>query len=603
MDVNQSPFAAAENMVSMQQLLVEIFSLLSKLVGIYSTQFPKLIPTELLQYNHGVELFTKVAMQPNANPQAIFTLQQAYASELSVIYMELLNSINVMNMHKQPPKNTGLPGQFSHQVWQDNPVFHFVKEFYEINKKYALKFIRTLSNVDHKTKEQLHFYINNYLNMLAPTNAAWMNPEVIESVVHSGGLTLVRGIRNYLDDLVQNNGQLNVRMTDLRAFTVGKNLACTPGKVIFQNDLIQLIQYEATTAKVQETPIFITPPWINKYYVLDLSQKNSLVKWLVDQGFTVYIISWINPDKKLAHKQFEDYMQEGPLAALDVVSKTSGAKSVHMVGYCIGGTLLGCTLAYLYNKKDKRVKSATFLMSLLDFSDPGEIGVFLDEPQIDGLEKLMESYGYLNGHLLDMTFNLLRPNDLIWPYFINNYLLGKSTKPFDILYWNADSSNLSCNMYNFYLRNMYLHNNLKKPGGITLSGVPIDLSEITAPAFFLASEVDHITLWRSIYDGLHLLSGPVEFVVTESGHVRGVLNPPGDTKYNYRINPNFKNAADYRAKKHDWREGSKEQPGSWWPHWKEWLLDKDNTEIDARTIQKSLVIEDAPGSYVLKRLK
>jgi polyhydroxyalkanoate synthase len=589
--------------VNLQQSLVEIHQLLLQLADIYRSKFPKLVPTELLQSTHGFQLLLKVLTSESIQPERLYELQQEYGAELSLIYSEYLNLINSIKTTEYNMKsNAPMQPQFAHRAWHDNPNLIFLRKIYELNKAITFKWIQSIEGINHKTREQLHFYANNFLSMLAPTNSIWTNPEVMESIIDSSGTNLIRGLRNYLDDLVENNGQLNVRMTDLRAFKVGKNLAVTPGKVIYQNDLIQLIQYQPSTPNVYTTPILITPPWINKYYVLDLSPKNSLVKWLVEQGFTVCIISWKNPDANLADKKFEDYMQEGPLAALDVITKKLNVKKVHMVGYCIGGTLLGCTLAYMRQKGDNRALSATFLMSLLDFSDPGEIGAFIDEPQLKALDKLMQDHGYLNGHLLDMTFNLLRPDDLVWPYFVNSYLLGKDTKPFDILYWNADSANLPYKMYSFYLHNMYLHNNLCKPGKIVLSDTPIDLGKIDTPAFFLSSEVDHITLWKSIYKGLHNLSGPVEFVLTESGHVRGVLNPPGDTKYNHKVNTHFSKANDYQKKSSEWLATATKANGSWWPHWRDWLIQHDQTQIPARQIPASSVIEDAPGSYVMKRL-
>lgn len=587
--------------INLYETIIEIYTLFGKLGEIYSSKFPKMLPTEVLQYTHGIELIASVMQKQKIDPQIAMGLQTSFYAELYAIYIEYSQSIAQYKPHGHATTHKDTNPQYAHHVWQDNPTFHLLKNLHQLTRKYSFKWLHALNGIDHITKEQLHFYLNNILSLMAPTNTMWSNPEVIESILASGGANLVLGFKNYLDDLVQNNGQLNIRMTDLRSFKVGENLAATPGKVIYQNELIQLIQYSPSTDSVYTTPILITPPWINKFYVLDLSKKNSLVKWLIAQGFTVYMISWVNPDESFADKQFEDYMQQGPLDALDVVIKTANVKAVHMVGYCIGGTLLASTLAYMAQKNDKRALSATFLMSLINFKEPGEIGVFLDEPQLAAIEKLMQSYGYLNGHLLDMTFNLLRPNDLIWPYFINNYLLGKETKPFDILFWNADSANLPYKMYIFYLRNMYLHNNLVKPGGITLSGVPIDVSKIKVPTMFLAAESDHITLWKAIYSGIHFLSGPVDFVLTESGHVRGVVNPP-ETKYNYRINRSFKNSSDYVERSAEWIKGAEQQQGTWWIYWQQWLAQHDDTKVAARKIPQALVIEDAPGSYVLKRL-
>jgi polyhydroxyalkanoate synthase len=590
------------DILNLQQTWSDIFSLVFKLAEIYKSTYLKILPSEVTQYSHGMELMSKVALKQRIEPEDYIQLQAELFKELSAVYttyiVDLTQFKHVLHEHNADTR----PKQFSHHVWHENANFKLLKNLYLLLKKFSFKWLHAIEGLDHKTKQQLHFYLSNYLDMLAPTNAIWSNPEVIESIISSGGANLIEGFKKYLDDLVLNHGQMNVRMTDMRNFKIGVNLGATPGKVIFQNDLIQLIQYEATTEKVYATPILITPPFINKYYVLDLSEHNSLAKWLVSQGFTVYMISWVNPGAEFAETTFDDYMQDGPLAALDVITKNDAAKHVHMVGYCIGGTLLACALAYLRKKNDKRPLSATFLMSLLDFSESGEIGAFLDEPQLDALDKLMKSNGYLNGQLLDITFNLLRPNDLIWPYYINNYLLGKNIKPLDILFWNADSSNLPYKMYSFYLREMCLHNKLHKPDTINLSGVPIDLGKIDIPAFFLAAESDHITLWKAIFKGIPCLSGPTELVLTESGHVRGVLNPPGETKYNFRENAAFSKNVDFKVHAKEWYDSATLNCGSWWPHWQQWLVKHDKTMIPAIKINKKDIIEDAPGSYVLKRL-
>lgn len=590
------------DILNLQRTWSDIFTLLFQLTEIYRSTYLKLLPSEVTQYSHGMELLATVAHRQKIEPHEFLELQSELFKELSDVYTQYTIDLTQIKHVTTKKNDTSRPKQFSHHVWHENPHFKLLKNLYHVIKKLSFKWLHAIDGIDHKTRQQLHFYLTNYLDMMAPTNVAWSNPEVIESIISSGGANLLEGFKKFLDDLVLNNGQMNVRMTDMRTFKVGVNVAATPGKVIYQNDLIQLIQYEATTAKVYATPILITPPFINKYYVLDLSEHNSLARWLVSQGFTVYMISWVNPGREYANKTFEDYMQQGPLAALDVITDKNPSKKVHMVGYCIGGTLLACALAYLKHKQDSRPLSATFLMSLLDFSEPGELGAFLDEPQLHALDKLMKSNGYLSGQMLDMTFNLLRPNDLIWPYFINNYLLAKPTKPLDILFWNADSTNLPYKMYSFYLREMCLHNKLRKPGALTLSGVPIDLANIDMPAFFLAAEADHITLWKGIFKGLSHLSGPTEMVLTESGHVRGVLNPPGDTKYNFRANQAFTKPEDFKKHAKEWYDTATLHQGSWWPYWLQWLVQHDSTQIAAPSIQSSHVIENAPGTYVLKRL-
>ncbi len=585
------------------ETLQAIGVLLRQLFDIYTTEFPELLPVELLQLSHIFNVFFNIETETTHNPEKLLAIQKDCANDLLKMFNNFHLRITTYKEHENLFTSFQFDKRFSNHVWYDNPYFELLKRLYYLVRKYSLRMLYALDEIDHKTRQQMHFYIINFINFFAPTNYFWTNPEVIQATIESGGNNLLNGIKNYLEDLVLNHGKLNVRMTDVKDFKVGKNIAISPGKVIYQNDLMQLIQYAPTTESVYQTPILITPPWINKYYVLDLSPKNSLVKWLVSQGYTVFMISWVNPDEKLANKSFADYMSEGPVQALDIIIKELKCDQVHMVGYCIGGTLQACALAYLQAKSDTRVKSATFFMSLMNFANPGEIGVFLDAPQLDALEEVMKHKGYLNGRLLEMTFNMLRPNELIWPYFIQHYLLGKTAKPFDLLYWNSDSSNQPYNMYNFYLRNMYLHNKLIKPGKIVLNNVPIDLGNITTPLFFLASETDHITLWKSVYSGISYFNAPSEFILSESGHVRAVVNPPDDEKkYGFKTNNNFKNSKDYNAKAVDWLEAAEHHAGSWWPHWLEWLQKHDNLKIAARSINEQIAIEDAPGSYVKKRI-
>ncbi len=579
-----------------------ISDLLKQLYDIYTSEFSEILPNELLQLSHSTSVILKVLMLHYQNPSKFANVQTEFTHDLNRAWGDFNNRILTLREHQTLFKSFKDDKSFYNPAWKENPYFELLRRQYYIIRKYTLRFLYSLDGVEHKTRQQMHFYITNFLNYLSPANYVWQNPEVIKATMESGGANLLNGLKNYLEDIVLNKGQLNIRMTDLKAYKVGVNLAITPGKVIYQNDLIQLIQYAPTTSKVYKTPILITPPWINKYYILDLSPENSMVKWLVAQGYTVFIISWVNGGQELANKEFGDYMHEGPLQALDVVTKVANVDSVHMVGYCIGGTLLACALAYMQAKNDQRAKSATFLMSLLNFSNLGEIGVFVDEPQINALEKVMQKHGYLNGRLLDFAFNTLRPNELIWPYFIHNYLLGKPSKPFDILYWNADSSNLPYKMYIYYLRNMCLENKLRHPGGITLNKEPIDLGKITTPAFFLSSETDHVTLWKSIYSGLHLLNSPIEFVLSESGHVAAVVNPPTKNKYGFKINNKYKTAKSLPKKASEWLLDADKHSGSWWTHWATWLQQHNAEQVAARKISDANILEDAPGTYVLKRI-
>src|SRR5260221_699567 len=372
------------------------------------------------------------------------------------------------------------------------------------------------------------------------------------ALVTSMSVNLVRGLNNLLADIEKGGGQLQISMTDENAFKLGENVATTPGSVVFENDLMQLIQYKPATAQVLKRPLVIVPPWINKYYILDLREKNSFIKWAVNQGHTVFVVSWVNPDAKLAQKGFDDYMFEGPLAALDAVEKATGEREVNFIGYCLGGTLLGATLAYLAAKKDDRVKSATFFVSLLDFSQPGQLGVFIDEEQVQNLEKKMNQRGYLEGSEMASTFNMLRSNDLVWSFVVNNYLMGKDPFPFDLLYWNADSTRMPARMHSFYLRNMYLKNLMGVPGGINLKGVPIDLSNVKMPSYFISTVEDNIAPWKTTYKGARYLGGPVRFVLGGSGHIAGIVNPPAANKYHYWANDELPETAE------QWFAGAKE---------------------------------------------
>ncbi|MBV8096526.1 MAG: alpha/beta fold hydrolase, partial [Acetobacteraceae bacterium] len=382
------------------------------------------------------------------------------------------------------------------------------------------------------------------------------------------------------------------------AFRLGENIAITPGKVVYQTDLMQLIQYSPTTDKVLKRPLLISPPWINKYYILDLRPKNSFVRWAVSQGHTVFVISWVNPDAKLAEKGFEDYLREGSLAAVNAIEKATGEREINAIGYCLGGTLLASTLGYMAKKGDDRVKSATFFATLMDFEEAGELRVFLDEEQLKALEERMNRRGFLEGSEMATTFNMLRANDLIWSFVVNNYLLGNDPFPFDLLYWNADSTRMPARMHSFYLRNMYQENLLKEPGGIKLAGVPIDLRDIKIPAYFLSTREDHIAPWQSTYRGTQLLQGPNRFVLAASGHIAGVVNPPGGTKYSHWVNAQLPPSPEH------WFQGATEIPGSWWPDWQNWVTSQHDEMVAAREpgAGRLPILGDAPGTYVKMRI-
>jgi len=489
--------------------------------------------------------------------------------------------------------------RFSDNEWSENPVYNYLKQSYLLNSNMMQEMVNSLHFEDPKAEEQIKFYTRQYINSVSPTNNALTNPEVCRDIIESKGENLIKGLQNFMQDLQKSPAEaLRISQTDNDAFTLGENLAYTPGDVIYQNDLIQLIQYKATTKKVNEIPLLFIPPFINKYYVLDMDEQKSLIKWSVEQGHTVFVISWINPDASLSHKSFSDYMKEGPIAALDVIEQVTKSSKVNVVGYCIGGTLLATTQSYLLAKGDTRINSLTFLTTLLDFEEPGEIGVYLSEQMLPFLKKNIKEKGILDGRVLGLAFSMLRENSLFWSYFVNNYLKGKDPAPFDILYWNSDSSNLPAETFDFYMTNTYQENNLIKDGEVEVDGVAIELSKITTPSYFLATIADHIVLWKASYQGTKVLSGPTRFVLAGSGHLAGVINSVDHGKYPHWVNDELSDSAEH------WFEGATKKEGSWWTDWQNWLIPQSGKQVTARKqgSKKYACIEAAPGSYVKKRI-
>ena len=488
--------------------------------------------------------------------------------------------------------------RFKDEQWEQHFLFDFIKQSYLITARHIHDAVCCVEGLDEHTQEKVNFFTRQFINALSPSNFALTNPEVFRETVKSHGQNLVKGLNNLLRDIEEGDGNLRIRMTDTTAFELGKNVATTPGKVVFQNDLIQLLHFNPTTKEQFKRPLLVFPPWINKYYILDLREKNSFIKWATDQGHSVFVMSWVNPDARLAKKSFEDYLIEAALTAVDKVCEQTGEKEINAAGYCLGGTLLGTTLAHMAAKKDKRIASATFFTTMLDFSIPGELGVFIDEQQVTSLEKKMQERGYLEGSEMAGTFNMLRSNDLIWSFVVNNYLMGKDPFPFDLLFWNSDSTRMPYAMHSFYLRNMYMKNLLKEPGGITLDGVAIDLGKIKTPSYFISAIEDHIAPWRSTYLGAQRFAGPVRFVLGGSGHIAGIVNPPAANKYGYWLNDELADSAD------DWMAGASQQPGSWWTDWQQWVTEQDDRMVPARDPAKGKLkpIEDAPGSFAKFRL-
>ncbi|MCZ6764150.1 MAG: class I poly(R)-hydroxyalkanoic acid synthase [Alphaproteobacteria bacterium] len=485
--------------------------------------------------------------------------------------------------------------RFADAAWNDSMVFDFFKQSYLLSAKWLQQSVRGIDGLDDKSAQKVDFYTRQFIDAMAPSNFIMTNPQVLRETIESGGENLLTGRENLLSDLEKGGGRLQISQTDEDAFEVGRNLGITPGSVVYRNDLFELIQYQPTTKKVARRPLFIVPPWINKYYILDLNPKKSFVAWCVDQGLTVFALSWINPDATLAEKTFEDYVTGGLLSALDRIEAITGEATANVVGYCLGGTLLAASLGYLAAAKDARVHSASFFASMIDFTEPGELGVFIDEEQLTALEAQMAETGYLDGKAMAGTFNMLRANDLIWSFVVNNYLLGKDPFPFDLLYWNADATRMPAAMHSFYLRRMYQENKLAEPGGLTLGGKKIDLGAVKTPSYFLSTEEDHIAPWRSTYAGMSLFAGPTQFCLAGSGHIAGVVNPPSAQKYFHRTGEKTPPEAN------SWLDGAARHDGSWWPAWRDWLRGHDGGEVAARALAADGGLGPAPGTFVHMR--
>ncbi len=483
--------------------------------------------------------------------------------------------------------------RFKDSAWNDSEVFDFIKQSYLLSARYFQDVVRHVDGLDAKTAQKVDFYTRQFVDAMSPSNFVLTNPEVLRRTAESGGENLIKGLNNLLNDLERGRGRLSIRMTDMDAFKLGENIAVSPGGVVYQNDLMQLLQYTPATDQVLQRPLLIVPPWINKFYILDLRAKNSFIRWAVAQGHSVFVTSWVNPDERLAGEGFDNYMQQGVVEAVEAIARITGQEQINAIGYCLGGTLLATTLAWMARRQDHRIASATFLATMLDFTEVGELGVFIDEEQITLLEEKMHRHGYLEGEEMATTFNMLRANDLIWSFVVNNYLLGNEPFPFDLLYWNADSTRMPERMHSFYLRKMYQQNELIVPDALSLLGEPIDLHQIAIPTYFLSTREDHIAPWRSTYRGARLMAGDTRFVLAASGHIAGVVNPPDSGKYSHWINSELPASAD------DWFAGATEMAGSWWPDWNRWVSALAPQLVPARAPIDP--IEPAPGSYVRVR--
>jgi polyhydroxyalkanoate synthase len=551
---------------------------------------------EYTEFVEVVKTFGQIGQYWLKDPQRALDLQLS----LGRSYLDLWAS-SVKRLAGEPTAPVAEPDprdkRFLDPEWSRNQFFDFLKQAYLLTVKWADHLVKDAEGVDPHIQQKAEFYMRQIANAIAPSNFVLTNPELLRETLASNAKNLARGMHMLAEDIQAGGGDLRIRQTDPTMFEVGRNLAITPGKVVFQNDLMQLIQYAPATETVLARPVLIVPPWINKYYVLDLTPEKSFIKWCVDHGLTVFCVSWVNPGAPLAAKSFQDYMREGPLAALDVIEEATGETKVHAIGYCVGGTLLAATLAAMAADRDQRIVSATFFASQVDFTFAGDLKVFADEEQVSALERQMAEQGYLDSSKMASSFNLLRSNDLIWPYVINNYFKGKEPLPFDLLYWNSDATRMPATNHSFYLRSCYMENKLAR-GEMVIGGEKLDLKLIKLPIYNLAAREDHIAPAKSVLLGSKFFGGPVRFVLAGSGHIAGVINPPGRHKYQYWTGPKPSGSNLER-----WLAKAKEHPGSWWPDWLEWLRAQDPALAPARAPGggKLTPIEDAPGSYVRVR--
>ncbi len=553
------------------------------------------IPHSLINAEDMAEAFQKAFEKLSTQPDKIVSASQDYLKGTFQLWQ---NSLNVLMGQKETIDEVidgnASDNRFKDEMWYKNPFFGYARQSYLLWDRWIKDLTNNLEDLDPKTAQKIQFYTRQFTDSLSPSNFPWSNPKAVLKTIDSKGMNLIQGINNLLRDFEYDKRQLKIKMVDHEAFRLGDNIAATPGKVIFQNDLIQLIQYTPVTPTVFKTPILLIPPCINKFYIYDLRTDNSFVKWLLNRGHTVFMVSWINPDERLSKKTFEDYVFEGVGSAIETILEITGVKKINAVGFCIGGNILGSYAAYMADEKNNPLASTTYLATLFDFQNPGDLGVFIDEKQLDQLEKKISQKGYLEGQILAQTFNLLRANDLIWWFVINNYFLGEEPTAFDLLYWNSDSTNLPSQMFIYYLKEMFLKNNFIRPNGLKLKEKFLDLRKIKTPTFLFNTKDDHIAPWACGYAATQVLQGPIKFVLGGSGHIAGVFNPPTVNKYGYWTCDKLADTAER------WFSSAIQNQGSWWPEWAEWIEQYAGPKTKAYAIgsSKHPALEDAPGSYV-----
>jgi polyhydroxyalkanoate synthase len=527
-----------------------------------------------------------------ADPQRAFAAQTALSKQFVELWASTLQRLQGEQAPPVAAPDTS-DKRFADAAWRDNPYFDFIKQAYVLTGRWADDLVKRADELTPHDREKAQFYLRQVTAALSPSNFLATNPELLRTTLAESGENLARGLKMLAEDIDAGHGNLRIRQSDARGFKLGVNMAATPGKVVFRNALMELIQYEPTTPQVYKRPLLIVPPWINKFYILDLNPEKSFIRWAVAQGLTVFVISWVNPDERHADKDFDSYMREGVLTAVDCIEQATGEREVTAVGYCVGGTLVAATLAYMAADDDRRITAATFFATQIDFADPGELKVFVDAEQLKAVEERMAERGYLEGSAMANAFNMLRPNDLIWSYYVNNYLKGKEPMPFDLLVWNSDSTRMPAANHNFYLRHCYLQNDLSN-GRMELSGRTLDLKKVSVPVYELATKEDHIAPARSAFTGAKCFGGPVRYVMAGSGHIAGVVNPPTKAKYQYW------SGGPPEGKFEDWVAKAKETPGSWWPDWLAWLTAQAPEKVPARKPGEGKLkpLGDAPGDYV-----
>ena len=544
-----------------------------------------------------VKTFSKLSEYWLADPQRALEAQTRLFSGYMTVWANAIQRTgNAAENTEDAVKPERGDKRFLDPEWGRNAFFDFLKQAYLVTSRWASELVEHAEGLDEHTRHKAGFYVKQVSNAISPSNFILTNPELFRETVASNGENLVRGMKMLAEDIAAGKGDLKLRQADYSPFEIGRNIATTPGKVVGRSDVAEIIQYDPATETVLKRPLLICPPWINKFYILDLNPQKSFIRWAIEQGHTVFVISWINPDERHGAKGWEAYIREGLQYGLDTIETATGERDVNAIGYCVGGTLLAAALALMAREGDDRIKSATFFTTQVDFTHAGDLKVFVDEEQVAAVEKSMNEKGYLDGTKMATAFNMLRSGDLIWPYVINNYMRGKDPLPFDLLYWNADSTRMGAANHSFYLRNCYLENNLSQ-GTMQLAGHTVSLGDVTIPIYNLASKEDHIAPALSVFLGSKYFGGKVEYVMAGSGHIAGVVNPPASNKYQYWTGDTP--TGDFGQ----WIARATDHPGSWWPHWQSWIEAKDNTRVPARTPGKHMkTLGDAPGTYVKVRV-